>query len=326
MTDASPQTMHEFGSTQINLPEDLAAAVFEYQARRIASVDLAPGGLETQSHITLAFGVPAGTSADDVARALAGSPATISVTFGQLATFPAGDDGVPLYIEVDSPDLQRLHAQLVEALGITDTHATYTAHATVAYIQPGSEPFYLSDPSPLEDRTAIFHSVTFSDPERNQTDIPLTGGAQPLTKELLRAEIAKIDDDQQIVFGWASVSVGKDGALLVDRQDDVIFPEDLEHAAYDFVLNSRQADTSHDEITKAHLVESMVFTAEKLEKMGLAFVTPEGEVKKSDAQVCSWFVGFYVPDAQVWEGIRKGDFAAFSIGGFAVREPMAVTS
>jgi 2'-5' RNA ligase len=317
---------HEFGSTQLNLPEDIAAAVSRYQARRIASVDLAPGDLETQPHITVAFGVPASTSADDVARALAGCPPTIAVTFGQLATFAAGDDGVPLYIEVDSPDLDRLHAQLVEALGITDTHATYTPHVTVAYIQPGSEPVYLSDQSPLQNRTAIFHAVTFSDPERNQTDIALTGGAQLLTKELLRAEIAKIDDDQQIVFGWASVSVGKDGELLVDRQDDVIFPEDLEHAAYDFVLNSRQADTSHDEVTKAHLVESVVFTAEKLEKMGLAFVTPEGELKKSDAQLCMWWSGFFVPSPDVWAGIRKGDFAAFSIGGFAVREPMEATS
>jgi Putative phage serine protease XkdF len=141
-------------------------------------------------------------------------------------------------------------------------------------------------------------------------------------QELLRAEIAKIDDEQQIVFGWASVSVGKDGTLLVDRQDDVIFPADLEFAAYDFVLNSRQADTRHDELTKAHLVESMVFTAEKLEKMGLAFVDASGAVKKSDHETCMWWSGFFVPDATVWKGIKGGEYTAFSIGGTAVREPI----
>lgn len=143
-----------------------------------------------------------------------------------------------------------------------------------------------------------------------------------MSDELLRAEIAKIDDDQQIVFGWASVSVGKDGALLVDRQDDVIFPEDLEHAAYDFVLNSRQSDTSHDEVGKSHLVESMVLTPEKMAKMGLAFVDESGQVKKSDATVCMWWTGFYVPDEAVWKGIKDGDYSAFSIGGTAVREAL----
>ncbi len=314
---------HEFGSTQVNLPNDLAAAIQDYQQRRINAVDLAPGDLEAQPHITVAFGVPEGITLDDVARALAGTP-PISVTFGGLATFSEGDDGVPLHVEVNSPDLQQLHARLVDALRIIDTHASYTPHVTIAYIQPGSEPTYLADASPLAGRTAVFHTVTFSDRERNQTDVPLTGGSiEPMSKELLRAEIAKIDDDQQIVFGWASVAVGKDGALLVDRQNDVIFPEDLEHAAYDFVLNSRKSDTLHDEVTKAHLVESMVFTAEKMQLMGIAFVDDGGAVKKSNGEpLCLWWSGFFVPSAQVWKGIKDGDFTAFSIGGTAVREPL----
>jgi hypothetical protein len=142
---------------------------------------------------------------------------------------------------------------------------------------------------------------------------------------LLTAQIAKTDNDQQIVFGWASVSIGKDGQLLVDRQDDVIFPEDLEHAAYDFVLNSRQGDSMHDEVTKAHLVESVVFTREKLEKMGLQF-SPDSEIAKTtkaDSEVCMWWTGFYVADTEIWKGVKEGRFKAFSIGGTAVREPIA---
>lgn len=141
--------------------------------------------------------------------------------------------------------------------------------------------------------------------------------------EVLTAQIAKVDDEQQIVFGWASVSVGKDGQLLVDRQGDVISPEELEFAAYDFVLNSRQSDSMHDEVTKAHLVESMVFTADKMEKMGLTF-KPDTLLAKSDGGVCMWWTGFYVSDAAIWKRVREGDFQAFSIGGSAVREPFEV--
>lgn len=140
----------------------------------------------------------------------------------------------------------------------------------------------------------------------------------------ISAQIAKTDADEQIVFGWASVSVNKNGTLIIDRQEDVIYPDDLEYGAYDFVLNSRRADSYHDELTKAHLVESMVFTPEKLDKMGLAFVTPEGEVKKADNPVCMWWTGFYVPDEKVWKQVLDGEFTAFSIGGSAIREPLEV--
>jgi hypothetical protein len=140
------------------------------------------------------------------------------------------------------------------------------------------------------------------------------------TESLLQAQIAKVDTDRQIVFGWASVSVGKDGELLVDRQDDVIYPEDLEAAAYDFVLNSRNGDTMHDEITKAYLVESVIFTRDKLEKMGLGFINTD--VQKADTDCCMWWTGFYVADDEVWKGVKNGTYTAFSIGGRAVREPL----
>jgi hypothetical protein len=147
--------------------------------------------------------------------------------------------------------------------------------------------------------------MPFSDPSREP-------------EEVLTAQIAKYDDDQQIVFGWASVSIGKDGKLVVDREGDVIEPDVLETAAYDFVLNSRRGDDLHDEVTKSHLVESMVFTREKMAKMGLTFL--DAGVRKSDTPVCMWWTGFYVPDASDWSAIKLGKRAAFSIGGFATRE------
>ena len=53
--------------------------------------------------------------------------------------------------------------------------------------------------------------------------------------------ITKTSEDQQIVFGWANVAIRKDGTVVEDLQDDIIEPEELEKAAYEYVLNFRDA-------------------------------------------------------------------------------------
>ena len=50
--------------------------------------------------------------------------------------------------------------------------------------------------------------------------------------------ITKSDDDRMLAFGWASVSMRVDGELIEDWQKDIVEPEELEHAAYEYVLLS----------------------------------------------------------------------------------------
>lgn len=131
-------------------------------------------------------------------------------------------------------------------------------------------------------------------------------------------EFSKFDDDKRVAFGWASIT-DIDGAPVVDRQGDVIKIDDLEDAAYAYVLESRVGGEMHrKEIQKgvkfgpkkvATLVESMVFTPEKVEKMGL----PVGAIPNG------WWVGFKVEDEAVWGKVKKGDYAGFSIHGMGKR-------
>ena len=90
---------------------------------------------------------------------------------------------------------------------------------------------------------------------------------------------------------------------------DTISIEELEKAAYDFVRFSGTGGEMHERIGVADLIESIVFTPDKLETLGLA----------KDALPHSWFVGFKVTDAEVWQKIKNGDYSMFSIGGHAVR-------
>lgn len=126
--------------------------------------------------------------------------------------------------------------------------------------------------------------------------------------------ITKADEDKRLVFGWALVSADKDGNKLIDRQGDMVEPDDLEDGAYEYVLNFRDAGEEHIGTLrkKARMVESCVFTPEKMKAIGI----PEGTIP------VGWWIGFYVDDDTTWERIKSGKYKMFSIEGKAVREPI----
>lgn len=125
-----------------------------------------------------------------------------------------------------------------------------------------------------------------------------------------RAPIAKLDEDRRIVFGWANICVRCSGEKVIDSHDDSIDPEDLETAAYDFVLEFGETGENHIGKTKGRLIESFFVTPQKLKKMGL----------KSDALPQGWWVGFKIDDRRAWERVKRGDHRMFSIQGVARRE------
>ena len=136
----------------------------------------------------------------------------------------------------------------------------------------------------------------------------------PPTEKEQNFHILKTDDDKRLVFGWANVAVRVNGEQIQDLQDDIIDPENLEEAAYNYVLNFRAGGEEHnpDLRNKARLVESCVFTKEKMAAMGL----PEGILPEA------WWIGFYVDDDDAWEKIKSGQYKMFSIEGTGQRIPI----
>lgn len=121
--------------------------------------------------------------------------------------------------------------------------------------------------------------------------------------------IAKSDDDRHLAFGWANVSIRAGGEVIEDWQEDIIEPEDLETAAYNFVELYREGGEMHERGGAAVLVESVVFTEEKLAAMGI----PAGTLP------IGWWIGFKVLDDDVWEKVKDGTYSMFSIEGVAER-------
>lgn len=142
-------------------------------------------------------------------------------------------------------------------------------------------------------------------------------------------QIAKLDDEQRLVFGFANVSVakktshGEGGHEILDLQQDKVPSDELEKAAYEFVLKFREADEMHEGEAIGHLVESVVFTPEKLQKFATDPVT--GEVDEEMHAVLQralpprWWVGFKLNDAS-YRLVKSGRYKMFSIAGEADRE------
>ena len=124
-----------------------------------------------------------------------------------------------------------------------------------------------------------------------------------------RFAIKKYDDDQMLAFGWANVSMRVGDELITDWQEDMIEPEELEAAAYEFVELYREGGEMHERGGVATLIESVVFTKEKMAALGI----PEGTLP------IGWWIGFKVTDKDVWARVKDGTYSMFSIEGTAER-------
>ncbi len=139
-----------------------------------------------------------------------------------------------------------------------------------------------------------------------------TSGKQEKPEEVLkgRFKIAKSDDERRLAFGWASVSMRIGGEVIEDWQGDIIEPKELEEAVYEYVRLYGEGGEMHERGGVAVLVESVVFTEEKMQAIGI----PPGTLP------VGWWIGFKVLDEDVWKKVKDGTYLMFSIEGEAMRE------
>ena len=141
----------------------------------------------------------------------------------------------------------------------------------------------------------------------------------PVVRKVQRADgdgwemdipIVRTEDDKRLVFGWLSVAKDKDGNTVVDSHDDIIDIENLEEVVYNYVKFSRVGGDAHKTYAGV-MVESVVFTKEKMESMGI----PEGILPEA------WWIGYYVEEEETWKKVKSGEYSMFSIGGRGTRSP-----
>jgi len=123
----------------------------------------------------------------------------------------------------------------------------------------------------------------------------------------LEGKILKADDEQRMVYGWASV-VTENGEPVVDRQGDVIEVDTLVKAINDFMEHVRVGKAMHTGDQVGVIVHSFPVTKELGDALGI----------HSDRE--GWIVAYKVYDDEVWKMVKSGELAAFSIGGRAMKE------
>ena len=128
-----------------------------------------------------------------------------------------------------------------------------------------------------------------------------------MTKTNIEGKILKTDDEQRMVYGWASV-VTEDGEPVVDRQGDVIEADTLVKAVNEFMEHVRVGKAMHTGEQVGVVVHSLPITKEIGDALGI----------QSNRE--GWVVAYKVFDDDVWDMVKSGELAAFSIGGRAMKE------
>ena len=136
---------------------------------------------------------------------------------------------------------------------------------------------------------------------------------------LTHVAIVRSDSANHRIWGWAYITRDKDGVQVEDSKKATLPTEVLEEGVYEFNrresrphadMHAREEDGA-TVIQTGWIVESMVFTREKCDALGIPpGIVPEG-----------WWICAEVPeDSECWRAVQRGERADFSIAGIAISE------
>lgn len=182
----------KFGSTQINLPQELANRVLA-MGLMIPDDELADDGREDRIHATILFGLHA--SQPNCVRNAVSSNGPVTITLGKTSYFEC--DGFDVVkIDVISPQLVALHEVIADACENTQTHATYSPHVTCCYVRSGLGKKYAGIAA-LEGESFTADSFVFSNQSKQKFNINLKAETKSL---------------------GMSTSIGSDGGFTVPEE------------------------------------------------------------------------------------------------------------
>jgi len=161
------------GWTAVRLRSALANKIQQWGKDNILSDELAEDGRETDTHITLLYGIC--TKNREVVKKLLTTEKPIKATLGKIGCFVNNDEFDVIIVKVNSPDLEKLHKKIKNDLRIEQTHAEYKPHCTIAYVKKGNARKHAGNTN-FEGAKMTFDTVLFKDGiSETETIISLKG-------------------------------------------------------------------------------------------------------------------------------------------------------
>lgn len=202
---------HDYSNVAVLLPPAIAQSMLAFGSK-IPDERLATDGRENEPHVTVRFGLHT-QDAEEVRRVLQDEP-PVMLSFGVTGLFQSPEMDV-LFIEVISPDLERLNATLGAVLANTQTQPQYVPHATIAYLKPGEGKQYM-DNSVLLGARFTADRVVFSTCDNRKTEIALSGERRVKSFKGIVGEV-DTGSDQQAREWWAE-GISDEFLQMVDAE------------------------------------------------------------------------------------------------------------
>lgn len=133
-------------------------------------------------------------------------------------------------------------------------------------------------------------------------------------------QIAKADSLKKIVFGVVL------DPYAIDAHNEWVSPAEVENTAYEYLKKSRFVSVHHAKPSDAQVVASYVVDYPSLSDRAKAFAGEPHRVtrqKFGDDYVHSgtWIMGTQLTD-ELWDAYLRGEIQAYSIEGFAAKQPI----
>jgi 2'-5' RNA ligase len=154
------------GCLMLTMPKSDAFRIVKWAEDNIPEGKLANQGYERDIHVTVNYGFPADMDMADLSKVLKDF-GPINLTLGKIHRFEANDnrpDSDVVHIQVESDDLQRLHAKLKEAFSIESNYPDYNPHVTLAYVQAGALKTKLNNHARFEGEVYTIDRFKYSTP------------------------------------------------------------------------------------------------------------------------------------------------------------------
>jgi len=163
---------HEYGSTQVNVPDAIAVLAKRWVADHVDQADQHPDHeLPDEHHVTVRYGLAPEARPIDAAAVVRGH-GPIPVRLGMVSGFTEHPEHDVLVVDVESPGLHDLNRKL-GALPHEDTQPGYRPHMTLAYLRKGTAAQYLGDPT-FQGKAFTARAVTLSPADGRDQALPLT--------------------------------------------------------------------------------------------------------------------------------------------------------